>query len=256
MIAGSFTDLEMYILPKDKKVTIHAVGTKDGEYSLNLMGDGTLYSIRNKRILRGLEDVFILEPSPETLNYRFRVMPGVADDNFEIIIAAVFAGSVPSLGEESIDREYDMENVTATENSDFSVYVEEGGDTFVVDNYGEDIQFDAVTRSTESANVVDPNTDPGYIPSSVQEDITVEEGRRAEITPETWSSDEERGNLRTIGGAARGGGGGFPWIPVIIGVVVIAIVGIVLGVLFGKGILGKKAAQTKKASKGKSKKTK
>ena len=256
MMGGSFTDLEMYILPKDKKVKIHVEGTNDGEYDLNLMGDGTLYSIKKKKTLRGIEDLFLFEPSAGTLNYRFRVMPGVADDNFEVVIAAIFAGSVPSLDEESVDREYAMEDVSCSEGCDFSVSVEEDGSTLVVDNYGDDITFDAVTRSTESADVVDPNTDPGYIPSSVQEDITVEEGRRVEITPETWDSDEARGALRTIGGGARGEGGGFPWIPVIIGVAVVAVVGAVLGVLFGKGILGKKAAPAKKAPKGTTKKTK
>jgi hypothetical protein len=45
-------------------------------------------------------------------------------------------------------------------------------------------------------------------------------------------------------------------VPVIIGVAVVAVIGAVLGVLFGKGILGKKAAPAKKAPKGKSKKTK
>ena len=256
MMAGSFTEHEMYIIPRDKKLAIHTEGASDGEYNLDIMGDGTFYGIKNKRIRSGFEDLLFIEPWDGSLNMRLRVKPGVADDNFSIIIGAVFAGTVPALGEESIDREYDMENVEATENSDFSVYVEEGGGTFVVESYGDDIQFDAVTRSTESANVVDPNTDPGYVPSSVQEDITVEEGRRAEITPETWSSDEERGTLHTLGGPARGEGGGFPWVPVIIGIAVIVVVGVVVGVLFGKGILGKKAAPARKVSKGKGKKAK
>jgi hypothetical protein len=248
---GSFTEHEMYIIPRDKKLSIHTEGTGDGEYNLGLLGDGTFYSIRKKKILNGFEDLFFFEPWEGSLNNRFRVKPGVADDNFQVVIAAYFAGVVEALGEESIDREYGMEDVSATEDSDFSVYVEEGGGTFVVESYGDDITFDAVTRSTESANVVDPNTDPGYIPSSVQEDITVEEGRRAEITPENWATDEERGTLHTLDTRARGEGGGFPFIPVIIGVVVVAVVGAVIGVLFSKGILGKKAKPVQKAAKGK-----
>jgi len=240
LMGGAFTDHEMYIMPKGKRLSIHAEGTSDGEYNLNLMGENTLYSVKKKKIRKGVEDLLGFEPWKGSLGYRFRIQPGVADDNFMVIVAASFEGLVQALGRESIDREYIMEDVAATENSDFAVYVEEGGDTFVVESYSDDIQFDAVTRSTESANTLDPNTDHGYIPASVQEDVTVERGRRAEITPENWATGEQRGKLHTLNKRAKGAGAGFPLIPVIIGFAVLAAVGATIGILFSKGILGKK----------------
>ncbi|MEJ2738409.1 MAG: DNRLRE domain-containing protein [Dehalococcoidia bacterium] len=238
---GLFTDQEMYIFPKGKKLSIHAEGTDDTEYNLNIRGESTLYSITNKKTRKGVDDMFGFEPWGGSLGYRLRVQPGVADDDFTIMIAASFAGLVAALDEESIDREYTMDGIEATEESDFSVFAEEGGDSFVVECYGDDIQFDAVTRSTESADVLDPDIDHGYIPSSVEEDITVERGRAAEITPETWASDEEHAELHTLKSRATGdGGGGFPLIPVVIGAVVV-VAGAIIGILFGKGILGKKA---------------
>ncbi|MBM3155024.1 MAG: hypothetical protein FJ008_06770 [Chloroflexi bacterium] len=205
------------------------------------MGENTLYSVKKKKIRKGVEDLFGFEPWKGSLGYRFRVQPGVADDDFTVLVAASFEGLVQALGRESTDREYIMEDVAATEDSDFAAYVEEGGDTFVVESYGDDIQFDAVTRSTESANTVDPNTDPGYIPSSVQEDMTLEQGRRTEITPDNWATGEQRGKLHTLNKRAKGEGAGVPLIPVIIGVAVLAAAGATIGILFGKGILGKKA---------------
>jgi hypothetical protein len=238
-MGGFFTDHEMYIVPRNKKLSIHVEGTDDGEYSFNLMGESTLYSITNKKIRKGVEDLFGFEPWQESLGYRFRVQPGVADDNFTVMVAAAFEGLIEALDEESIDREYIMEDVAATEESDFSIHVEEGGDTFVVESYSDDIQFDAITRSTESADYVDPNIDPGYIPSSVQEDVTVKQGRRAEITPETWASTEEKGKLHTLNKRAKGEGRGFPFIPVIIGVVIAAAIGIAATILIKKGIFKK-----------------
>jgi len=243
-MGSSFTDHEMYIIPRDKKLSIHVVGSEDGEYNLNLRGESTLYSITKKKIRKGVEDLFGFEPWDGSLGYRLRIQPAVADDNFTVMVAASFAGLVAALDRESIDREYIMEDVAATEESDFSIHVEEGGDAFVVESYGDDIQFDAVTMSTEYADYVDPNADTGYIPSSVQEDVTVEEGRRAEISPENWTSTEERGKLHTLNKRAKGDGGGFPIVPLIIGIVVVAI-GATIGILFGKGILGKKGTSKK-----------
>ncbi len=245
LMGGSFADHEMYILPAGRKLSVHAVGTADGEYGLHLMVQNTLYGIRNKRIVTGVEDLLSFEPREKTLGYRLRIRPGVGDSNFLVMIAATFEGVVRALNRESIDREYMMENVAATENSDFAVFVEEGGDALIVESYGDDIQFDAVTRSTESADTLDPNRDHGYIPASVEEDITLERGRRAEISPDNWATGEQRGKLHTIKKRARGDGAGFPLIPVIIGVVVIAVVGSTLGILFGKGVLGKKATTRK-----------
>lgn len=239
MMGGSFTEHEMYIVPRDKKLSIHAEGTGDGEYNLSLMGNATLYSIKKKKIRKGFEDLFGFEPWKGSLGYRFRIQPGVADDDFQIIVAVTFEGLVSALQEESVDREYIMEDVAATEDSDFAVHVEEGGDTLVVDNYGDDIQFDAVTRSTESANTVDPNQPLPSPPSSIEEDITLDQGRRAEITPENWATGEQRGNLHTLNKRAKGEGAGFPIIPVIIGAVILAAVGATIGILFGKGVLGK-----------------
>ena len=242
MMVGSFTEHEMYIVPRDKKLSIHVEGTDDGEYNLSLMGESTLYSITKKKIRKGVEDLFGFEPLKDSLGYRLRIRPGVADDNFKVMVSAVFAGLVEALDEESIDREYIMEDVSATEESDFSIHVEEGGDAFVVESYGDDIQFDAVTRSTESADYVDPNIDPGYIPSSVQEDVTVEQGRRAEITPETWASTDEKGKLHTLNKRAKGeGAGGFPFVPVIIGLVVAAAIGTAAAILIKKGTFKKTA---------------
>jgi hypothetical protein len=240
-MGGLFTDHEMYIVPKDKKLSIHAEGTGDGEYNLNLMGESTLYSITGKNIRKGVEDLFGFEPWTGSIGHRFKVKPGVADDNFTVMISASFVGLVEALGRESIDRECIMEEVSATEKSDFSILVEEGGDTFVVESYGDDIQFDAVTRSTESADVLNPDIDPGYIPSSVEEDVTLEQGRRAEITPETWASDEEKGKLHTLNKRAKQESGGLPLIPIIIGVVIAAAIVAAAVILIKKGTF-KKAA--------------
>ena len=83
--------------------------------------------------------------------------------------------------------------------------------------------------------------DPGYIPASVEEDVTVEQGRRAEITPETWASTEEKAKLHTLNKRAKGEGGGFPLIPVVIGVVIVAAIGAAATILIKKGVF-KKAA--------------
>ncbi len=243
LMDGLFTEHEMYIFPRGKRLSIHAEGTGDGEYNLNLRGESTLYSITGKKTRKGIQDLIGFEPWEDSLGYRLRIQPGVADDDFKVLVAVSFAGLVAALDEESIDREYTMDEVEATGESDFSVFVEEGGDAFVVESYGDDIQFDAVTRSTESADVLDPDIDHGYIPSSTQRDVTVERGRAVEIAPETWASDEEHAELHTLKTRATdnsgGGSGGFPLVPVVIGVVVVA-AAVTTGVLFSKGILGKK----------------
>ena len=241
LMDGLFTEHEMYIFPKGKKLSIHAEGVDDGEYNLNLRGESTLYSITKKKTRKGVEDLFGFEPWGGSLGYRLEVQPGVEDDNFMVMVAVSFEGLVAALNSDSIDREYVMDEVSATDESDFSIFVEEGGDAFVVESYGDDIQFDAVTRSTESADVLDPNTDPGYIPASVEEDVTVEQGRRAEITPETWSSSEEKAPLHTLNKRATGKGGNFPLVPVIIGIVVVAAIGTAAVFLIKKGKAGKAA---------------
>ena len=101
----------MYIIPRDKKLSIHTEGTSDGEYNLGIMGDNTFYAIRKKNIRKGVEDLFGFEPWEKGLGHRFRVKPEVADDDFEVIVSVAFAGIVAALDEESIDREYTMEDV-------------------------------------------------------------------------------------------------------------------------------------------------
>jgi len=250
MMDGPFAEHELYMLPIDKKLKFHVVGKGEGEYVIGMLGGGSVYSILDKALSEGVEDTITIEPSDEAVGHKMRIKPGKGDSAFTVGIGHMYEGVVEALDSDHIGREYLMEEVSATEESDFSVFVEEGGDTFVVESYRDDITFDAVTRSTESADYVDPNTDPGYIPSSVQEDITVERGRRAEITPENWATEDERGELHTLNKGAKGEGGGFPLIPVIIGLVVIA-AGVTVGVLFGKGILGKKATKVTKVQKGK-----
>jgi len=228
------------MLPIDKKLKFHVVGKGEGEYVLGMLGGGSVYSIKDKALSEGTEDTIAIEPSDEAVGHTMRIKPGKGDDAFTIGIGHMYEGIVEALDSDHIGREHLMEEVSATEESDFSCYVEEGGETFVVESYGDDIEFDLTVRSTESADYIDPEEELPYIPGSTEEDVTVERGRRMEATPEDWATTEDGGQLHTLGKRAKGEGGtGFPIIPVVIGVGAAAAVGATVAVLFKKGVLGK-----------------
>jgi hypothetical protein len=242
-MGSPFSEHESYILPMDKKLSIHAVGQQEGEYNLSLIGNNSLFSIQKKRILPGSEDELSISPAELlAIGHVFRVQPDTPDDNFRVMIAISFAGLVTALDSEEVEREYGMEEVSASEDSDFAVHVEEGGGTLVIDNYGDGIEFDTTMRSTESADSIDPNEELPYIPSSTEEDITLNRGQRLEATPDDWATADEKGSLHTLKKKAEGGGGNvIPFIPIVIGVVVV--VAIAGGVVYfiRKGAIGKSA---------------
>jgi len=240
MMGGPFSEHELYMLPIDKKLKFHVVGKGKGEYVLGMLGGGSVYSILDKALSEGTEDTITIEPSDEAVGHKMRIKPGKGDDAFTIGIGHMYEGIVEALDSDHIARECLMEEVSATEDSDFSVYVEEGGDTLVVESYGDDIEFDVTMRSTESADYISPDEELPYIPGSTEEDVTVERGRRAEATPEDWATTEDRGQLHTLGKRAKGEGGtGFPILPVVIGFAAFAAVGITVVVLALKGVFSK-----------------
>ena len=240
MMGGPFSEHELYMLPIDKKLKFHVVGKGEGEYVLGMLGGGSVYSIKDKALSEGTEDTITIEPSDEAVGHTMRIKPGKGDDDFTIGIGHMYDGIVEALDSDYIAREYLMEEVSATEDSDFSVCVEEGGDTLVVESYGDDIEFDVTMRSTESADYIDPEEELPYIPGSTEEDVTVERGRRVEATPEDWTTTEDRGQLHTLGKKAEGEGGtGFPIVPLVIGFAAFAAVGITVVVLALKGVFSK-----------------
>jgi hypothetical protein len=240
MMGGPFSEHELYMLPIDKKLKFHVVGKGEGEYVLGMLGGGSVYSIKDKALSEGTEDTITLTPSDEAVGHTMRIKVGKGDDDFTIGIGHMYEGIVEALDSDYIARECLMEEVSATEDSDFSVCVEEGGDTLVVESYGDDIEFDVTMRSTESADYISPDEELPYIPGSTEEDVTVERGRRMEATPEDWATTEDGGQLHTLGKRAEGdGGAGFPIIPVVIAVAAAAAVGATVTVLLKKGVLGK-----------------
>jgi hypothetical protein len=240
---GPFSEHELYMLPIDKILHINVVGNDDdGEYSLGFLGDGTLFGMHEKRIRVGDTDRITVDPSVlGVLGYAFRVVPETEDDDFTVALAFMFEGLVAATGSDHIEREAVMEDTSCGEESDFSCHMEEGGDSFVVESYGEDIEFDLSMRSSESADAVDSLDDVDYIPSSVEEDVTLGGGERLEATPEDWSTTEERGELHTLSKRTKSPskGSGFPVIPVVIAVCAVAVAAIVITVLFKKGVFSK-----------------
>ena len=239
MMAGSFTDHEIYGLPIDQTFDIHISGKGEGEYVFGVLGGGSLFAISDKELSEGAEDVITITPSEDAVGHKVRVRLGQGDDDFLVVVAHMFEGYVAATDSDFIGREYVMEEISATDESDFSVYVEEGGDSLVVENHGDDIEFDVAMRSTESLDNVDTELEElPYIPASTEDDITLGGGQTLEVTPDDWETTEENGRLHTLGGSTRGSseGTGFPLIPVIIGGVTTAVV---LGILAKKGILGK-----------------
>jgi len=245
MMGGAFTDHEMYVLPIDQRLSAHVVGQEDTEYILGLTGGYSVYSVEDKALSAGVEDVVVIEPLAEAVGHGITVDPGKADDDFTVRIAHIFEGAVDALGTDFIGREYIMEGVAAPVGGRFSIYVEEGGDTVVVESEGDSIEFDLTTRSTESADYADPEEELGYIPSSSEDDVLLGAGETLEATPEDWATTDQRGRMHTLGGsretepepteeaALEDSGGGFPVVPVVVGVVVVA--AIVLAVLFRFG---------------------
>jgi hypothetical protein len=221
---------------------INVVGNADGEYSLGFVGNGTLFGMHEKRIRFGDTDRITVDPDVlGVLAYAFRVQPETEDDNFTLALAFMFEGLVAATGSDHIEREAVMEDTSCTEESDFSCHMEEGGDSFVVESYGEDIEFDLSMRSSESADAVDSLDDVDYIPSSVEEDVTLGGGERLEATPEDWSTTEERGELHTLSKRTKSPskGTGFPVIPVVIAVCAVAVAAVVVTILIKKGVFSK-----------------
>jgi hypothetical protein len=153
------------------------------------------------------------------------------------VVDMIFEGLVAATGSDHIEREAVMEDTSCTEESDFSCFFEEDGDTFVAESYGDDIEFDLGMRSSESADAVDSLEDIDYVPGSVEEDITLGGGDRLEATPEDWATTEERAPLHTLNKKAKSGSkdSGFPVIPVVIGVCVVAVAAVVVTFILKKG---------------------
>jgi hypothetical protein len=153
----------------------------------------------------------------------------------------MFEGYVAATDSDFIGREYVIADIAAALGSDFSVYVEEGGDSLVVENHGdEDLEFDVSLRSTESLDEVDDVDDMPYIPASTDDDITLGGGQTVTITPDDWQTTDEHAPLHTLRdglpiGPVGSDDGGFPVIPVVIAAAAAA----VLGILAKKGIIGK-----------------
>jgi hypothetical protein len=241
-MGAPFSEHEMYMLPTDRKLKINVVGEEDGEYSIGFMGDATLFGIHEKRIRRGATDVITVDPSIlGVLGYLYRVEPETADDDFYVVLSILFEGVVLATDADHIEREAVMEDTSCGEDSDFSCFMEEGGDTFVVESHGEDIEFDLSMRSSESADAVDSLDDVDYIPGSTEDDVSLGGGRRLEATPEDWSTTEERGELHTLNKRAKNGsrGSGFPVIPVVIAVCAVAVAAVVITILIKKGVFSK-----------------
>jgi hypothetical protein len=236
MMAGAFTEHEMYVLPIDQRLSAHVVGQEDGEYMLGLTGGYSVYSVEDKSLSAGVEDVVVIEPLVEAVGHGVTLDPGEADDDFTVRVAHMFEGAVEALGTDFVGREYIMEGVSAPVGSRFSIYIEEGGDTVVIESDGEDVEFDLTTRSTESADYADPEEELGYVPSSTEDDISLGGGETLEATPEDWATTEQTGRMHTLGGtgeaepapteeaAVEDSEAGFPVVPVVIGVVVAAVV--------------------------------
>jgi len=215
MMGGAFTEHEMYVLPIDQRLSAHVVGQEDGDYILGLTGGYSVYSVEDKSLSAGVEDIVVIEPLVEAVGHRVTVEPGEADDDFTVRVAHMFEGTVEALGTDFVGREYIMEGVTALAGSRFSIHVEEGGDTVIIES---------------SAEYADPEEELGYVPSSSEDDISLGGGETLEATPEDWATTEQKGSMHTLGGtrekepaptedaAAEDSAGGFPVVPVVAGV--------------------------------------
>ncbi len=246
MAAGTFPDHEVYALPNNRDLTIHVVGNEQGSYNLALMDGRSLYAVRQKAISQGVEDIMRIARFEGAVGNRMELILGEADDDFEVDIGHRFAPRPgTAIKRESIDRVWILDNISADEGGELGVYVEEGGDSLIVENTGEgDIEFDVTARSTESLESFEQGQEPSYMPESTEENITIEPGRGVTLTPENWATTEERGRLHTLGHKA-GKRGALPIIPVIIGAVAIAAIAAVTIVLLKRGTF-KKVPKTHK----------
>jgi len=240
-IMGKFSDHEMYMLPIDESLTLRVRGTGTGEYVLGLLGGGSLLAIEQKDIKPGMEDRISIVPSDDATGSGMRVHLGVADSVFNIMVAHMFDGYVEATMMDFIGREWILEGVSATDDGDFSVHVDETGDTLVVENHGDDdIDFDAIVRSTESLDEVEGELeDMDFIPGSYEADVVVGGGDMVELTPEDWATTEERAPLHILRNGKESGpqGSTFPTVPVVIAGAA-ALVALV-GILAWKGVIGK-----------------
>ncbi len=239
-MGGTFTEHEMYVLPTDKKLKLRVSGNSDDEYVLGLLANGVLMAIEQKDLSAGAEDVITIEPRDDVLGHVMRVKPGKEDSSFKLIVAVMFEGLVAATDSDFVGREYIMEGILGLGDIDFSVFVEEGGDTLVVENHGEDdLVFDPSFRTTESLDEVDePLDEMPFIPSSGEEDVTVGPGEMVELTPETWATTDERASLHILRDGKESGPqrSAFPVLPVVIGGVIVA-AGVAVVVLIKKGII-------------------
>jgi len=239
-MGGPFTEHEMYVLPTDKKLKLRISGNSDDEYVLGLLANGVLMAIEQKDLSEGAEDVITIEPRGDVLGHVMRVKPGREDSSFRLIVAVMFEGLTVATDSDFVGREYIMEGIMGLGDIDFSVFVEEGGDTLVVENHGEDdLVFDPSFRTTESLDEVDdPLDELPFIPSSGEEDVTVGPGETVELTPETWATTEERASLHILRDGKESGPqrSAFPVLPVVIGGVVAAAVAAFI-ILVRKGII-------------------
>jgi hypothetical protein len=240
MTGGSFTEHELYMLPIDKKLKLRVLGNSDGEYVLGLLGDGVLMALDQMDASEGSEDLITLEPWPDALGHKLRVRTAQATGNFQLIVAVMFEGVVMATDSDFIGREYIMDFAASLAGLDFSVFVEEGGDTLVVENHGEeDIVFDTTFSTTESLDEVGTDlSELPFIPSSGADDVTVGGGETLEVTPERWQTTEERGGLHILRDGKESGPqkSGFPMTPVIIGAAVLTAVAAFV-VLLKKGVI-------------------
>jgi hypothetical protein len=244
MLGGPFTDHELYLLPKDRRLKINVVGQEEGEYTLGLLGNATVFGVDKKDIKIGKTDEISIVPDDTTIGHKYRMRFGTGDSDFLLALASMFEGRTEATDSDFIEREGVMDECSADEGCDFSVAMEEGGDTLIIDNYGEeDIEFDLSMRSTESLDEVDSVDDLDYVPGSTEDDITLGGGRRLEATPDDWTTTDEHGSLHTLKKKAEGGGDtAIPFIPIVIGVVVVVVLGAVGVFLYNKGVFGKSSS--------------
>jgi len=135
-------DTQLYGLPLGKPYDFHVTGKATGEYNWSVVGENSFYSIDSKLSAEGMEDVVSMVKDEDYARYSLRILSGAADDNFGVGIEHNFGNAT---------REYGLENTTASDSGDMEVYVENGGDTLVIVNHGDDpISTEIVLRSTES----------------------------------------------------------------------------------------------------------
>lgn len=192
MNGEAFSDNEMYILPSDIKLTANVLGTGDNdEYILGLLNDKTVYSLEEKTIVKGSTDVLVVEPDSNTQGHKLNFMPGTSDNDFIIRLSSVLPGSVEKLGTDYIGREYILENCDAKAGNDISIYIKKGGSGLVAGSKKGGMTFDAIARSTESAD----SSDTIYIPQSIERGVVLGDGETLEITPENWATSEQEGKM-------------------------------------------------------------